>query len=208
MKRVFILINGILVLPGDSQGWTDRGVTWLNTRTDAKAEKFEYASGVLTRRLSQRWRALAIARMCDYYRRAGYEISLVGHSNGCDLIARVIALTGHRFASVHLFAAAADWTPFALALHHDRIGALRLYVSQADTALRCARISRVLLGWAKLGYGSLGLGAPPAARTDPRITICECDTFGHSTWFERGHRFETTMRTLVAGESNLPLLQP
>jgi hypothetical protein len=36
--RVYILINGILNWPGESDGWTDRGVTWLNLHTEAKAE--------------------------------------------------------------------------------------------------------------------------------------------------------------------------
>jgi len=211
MRQVFILVNGILTLPGDSQGWTDRGVTWINSRTEAKAEKFEYACGAISRRLRQQQRVRAISRMCDFYRRAGYEISLVGHSNGCDLIARVIALNGHHYRSVHLFAAATDWPAFALALSHGRIGQLNLYVSAGDRALRFARWSRRFLGWAGLGYGSLGLGywsgfcATPAT---PGLRVVRRDTFGHSTWFERGFHFETTMRLIFESEYHLQIHHP
>lgn len=201
-KHVFILVNGILTRPGASDGWCDRAVTWLHLHTDSRAEKFEYAAGALTRRFWQQARARAIANMVGYYARSGYEISLVGHSNGCDLIGRVIELTAGDFRSAHLFAAAAeagdfDW-PLGLNLEH-----LFLYVSAADRALQLAGLSRKLFGWAGLGYGDLGRRVPPDLAESPRVTVHRRDDYGHSTWFERGARFETTMRQLLLNEQSL-----
>ncbi|HEX2862167.1 MAG TPA: hypothetical protein VHN79_11030 [Lacunisphaera sp.] len=200
--RVFICVNGILTLPDESEGWTDRAVTWLHTHTDFRAEKFEYACGAITRRLRQQWRAQAIAKMCAYYFSAGYEVSLVGHSNGCDLIARVLALVAGHIRSVHLFAAAADWQPFSLALHLNRVARVHLYVSDADRALLFAGLSRNLLGWLGLGYGDLGRTVPAAALRHPKARVNRNDTYGHSSWFERGTRFEATMNLLISHEQN------
>lgn len=200
-KRVFILVNGILNNPGASDGWTDRGVTWLNIKTEGKAEKFEYACGAITRRLRQQQRAEAIARMCDYYFHAGYEITLIGHSNGCDLIARVLEIHQAReFASVHLFAPAADAATFewAVGLWVNRVF---LYVSANDQALKWGGLTRKLFGWAGLGYGSLGREVPAFFEQDTRCLVTRRDDYGHSTWFERGAHFETTMRLIIENES-------
>jgi hypothetical protein len=196
--RVFICVNGILTAPGDSDGWTDRAVTWLHTRTAFRAEKFEYACGAITRRLRQQWRAEAIARMTDFYFRASYDVNFVGHSNGCDLIARVMALRPDaEFGSVHLFAAATDWS----ALEGAQFRRAFLYVSANDRALQLAGLTRRLGGWAGLGYGTLGREVPAVASTDPRVAVARRDDFGHSTWFERGERFETTMQLLTLHEN-------
>lgn len=213
---VWVCINGILTLPEDSEGWTDRAVTWLQTRTAAKAEKWEYAAGALTRRLRQQARAEKIARMLGYYQRAGYECVLAGHSNGCDLIARVLALRGREgcfgapVRAVHLVAAAADWDDFARALARGDVGRVHLYGSRSDRALRIAAVSEKLLGWAGLGYGSLGLEgeqralaenrAALAAGRRPRVFDHSDDRMGHSTWFTRGENFERTMRAILAHE--------
>jgi hypothetical protein len=198
-RRVVICVNGILTDPGASDGWTDRAVTWLHLHTEARAEKFEYAAGALTRRLWQQERAQAIARMVHFYAEAGFTVDLVGHSNGCDLIARVLGITASRhFATVHLFAAAADDPPFADALARRQVGLLFLYGSENDRALHLARASRTLLGWAGLGYGDLGLRVRDFAATQPR-TIAHLDnTQTHSSWFARGAQFEATMRLLAA----------
>lgn len=199
--HVYICVNGILSNPGDAEGWTDRAVTWLHLHTQSKAEKFEYACGALTRRLRQRRRAEAIARMCEYYFNAGYAITLVGHSNGCDLIARVLKLEEHRqFVGAHLFAPAADADAFTVPLRRQ-LGRLNLYVSAGDRALMLAGLSQSLFGWAGLGYGSLGREVPMWLTYHLRVAVTRRDGYGHSTWFERGKRFEQTMELLRQNES-------
>lgn len=206
-RHVFICVNGILNRPGASDGWTDRAVTWLHINTSAHAEKFEYAAGALTRRWFQQQRAEAIARMCDFYVRAGFSISFIGHSNGCDLIARVLALRPRlEVRSIHLVAAAADWAPFGRALC---VGRIFLYVSANDRALALASLSRDLAGWAGLGYGDLGRDVPAEALQDPRVAVIRRDNFGHSDWWTRGERFETTMQLITVKEQvDLPLAKP
>lgn len=205
---VFICVNGVLTRPGDAEGWTDRAVTWLQTQFPSqpvKAEKFEYASGVITRRLRQAARAAAIAKMVGYYHRAGFRLVLVGHSNGCDLIARVLELVAAPINSAHLFAAAAEGEDFARALKERRLGVLHLYGSRHDKALKLAALSRALLGWAGLGYGSLGREATEfvQAHDDGRVFDHSDHDFGHSDWWERGDNFERTMRQLVVNELEL-----
>jgi hypothetical protein len=61
-------------------------------------------------------------------------------------------------------------------------------------------MSRDLFGWAGLGYGTLGLHVPAWCTTNPRCTVHRRDDYGHSTWFERGEKFETTMQLVLSHE--------
>ena len=203
----FICINGILTNPGDADGWTDRAVTWLNVRTDAQCEKFEYATGALTRRLLQNWRAGGIAKMAGYYIAKGCEVVLVGHSNGCDLAARVLdILAPARIRSAHLFAAATDGASLSRALNDRQLGALHLYGSRKDRALQFAGVTAKLLNPLGLGYGDLGRRVDHFAANNnpiggsPVVFAHNDDTQDHSSWFERGENFERTMRAIVANE--------
>lgn len=215
---VWVFVNGILTFPGKSQGWTDRAVTWLQCRYKHKAEKWEYLAGPFTRRLRQQSRARKIATLMAYYQEHGIDVILVGHSNGCDLIARVLSLRGVKpwyyrnpVRSAHLFAAAADWGDYRAALDAGHLQRLHLYGSDNDRALKLARLSRWSFGWLGLGYGSLGLQTAEVEYEDrnhrhhlrlgPRVFDHANDSFGHSTWFTRGARFEATMRALVHNEA-------
>ncbi len=202
---VFICVNGILNNPGESDGWTDRAVTWLNLRTPAKAEKFEYATTALLRRWHQQARADAIAKMARFYQLAGYELVFIGHSNGCDLIERVLEHTTLPVRSVHFFAPACDGETLHRALQLGHVARAFLYGSPFDRALEFARISRELLGWIKiggapLGYGSLGLQVAEFALQHPTVTAHEDDLATHSSWFERGLPFENTMGEILRNE--------
>lgn len=217
-RTVWVCINGINTLPGDSEGWTDRAVTWLQTRTGAKAEKWEYAAGFITRRLKQQSRAEKIARMIGFYQRSGFAVVLAGHSNGCDLIARVLALRGTEdddggppffkepVRAAHLVAAAADWGDFSRALDEGDVQRIHLYGSTNDRALLAATVSRACFGWLGLGYGSLGLEGAHHAMIQRVFTgghpvfDHSDDTMGHSTWWERGAQFELTMQLLTRNE--------
>jgi hypothetical protein len=201
--RVWICINGILTRPGDAEGWTDRAVTWLNLHTSGKAEKFEYAAGILTRRLNQCWRAEAIARMASFYIVEGYEVSLIAHSNGGDLVERVLGLLWPaKIVSAHLFAPACDGVALAHAvIEGEQLGALHLYGSANDGALKLARVSRRLVGWAGLGYGDLGLRVREFAQRTPNAFDHEDNRQSHSSWFARGESFERTMRQIVANDA-------
>lgn len=200
--HVFIYINGIRNDPGDSDGWTDRAVTWTNIKfpeLPIKGEKFEYESTALFRRLRQDDRAKSLVKMIQFYQTYGFRITLVGHSNGGDIIARVLRETS--VDSAHLIAPAADGEDYETALALGRLGTLHIYGSKKDAALRLASWSRRLFGWAGLGYGSLGLSGEDLAEKFPRrVWDHSDDSQGHSTWFDRGPRFEQTMTDIFDHE--------
>lgn len=212
-RLAYVFINGILTLPGDSEGWTDRAVTWINTRTADKAEKWEYAAGPILRRVKQQERAEKIATLCAFYERTGYQVVLVGHSNGCDIIARVLKLRGVKpwyftrpIRSIHLFSPAADAADFLLALEAESVGRVFIYRAGQDRALALGQWSRRLLGWAGLGYGSLGLASDDDTaglelEYRPGVTVYDVPEFGHSDWFTRGEQFERTMVHLDRAEA-------
>lgn len=198
-RTCFIAINGIRTNPGDAEGWTDRFVTWINTRLPdgVVAEKFEYYCSALLRRIKQRERADEISKKVGYYRRAGYRVVLVGHSNGCDLIARVLEACGAEIDAAHLISPAADDDDFAEAIREGTIRRIHLYGSRNDMALKFARMTRPLIGWLGLGYGSLGLRGPEFAALFPEVVHDHSDdTCGHSTWMQRGPRFEALMQAI------------
>lgn len=198
-RTCYIAINGIRTNPGDAEGWTDRFVTWINTRLPdgVVAEKFEYYTSALLRRIKQRQRADEISKKVGYYRRAGYRIVLVGHSNGCDLIARVLEACGAEIDAAHLISPAADEEDFAEAIREGLIRRIHIYGSRNDGALRFARATRPLIGWLGLGYGSLGLRVNEFAAIFPEVVHSHNDdTCGHSTWFQRGSRFESLMQAI------------
>jgi pimeloyl-ACP methyl ester carboxylesterase len=200
MKRTcYIAINGIRTRPGDAEGWTDRFVTWINTRLPdgVVAEKFEYYCSAMLRRVRQRERADAISKKVGYYRRAGYRVVLVGHSNGCDLIARVLEVCGAEIDTAHLISPAADEEDFADAIREGLIRRIHIYGSRNDGALRFAFVTRRLLGWLGLGYGSLGLRGREFAMLFPEVVEDHSDdACGHSTWLQRGQRFEELMQEI------------
>lgn len=208
-RIAWICVNGILTNPGDAEGWTDRAVTWLNLRTAGKAEKFEYAAGAITRRIRQQWRAEAIARMAAFYITGGFEVVFVAHSNGCDLVARVLAqLWPAKIRSAHLFAAATDGDALAHAINEQQLGTLHLYGSANDGAMKLAAVSRRAFGWLGLGYGDLGGRVEEfaayhnggAALVPPAIFAHRDDSHSHGSWFARGESFERTMRAILAHE--------
>ncbi len=200
MKRTcYIAINGIRANPGDADGWTDRFVTWINTRLPdgVVAEKFEYYTSALLRLMRQRQRADEISKKVGYYRRAGYRLVLVGHSNGCDLIARVLEACGAEIDAAHLISPAADEEDFAEAIREGLIRCIHIYGSRHDGALRFAAATRPLIGWLGLGYGSLGLRGREFAELFPEVVQDHSDdSCGHSTWLQRGPRFEALMQDI------------
>lgn len=195
-EPVYIVVNGILVSPGDARGWTDRAVTWLHNEAEVnvQAEKFEYFASALTRRIRQQAHAEDLAALIRRYN--GRELHLVGHSNGCDLILRALRLTLTPIRSIHLIAAACDEdfdrNGLNEALVSLRLRAVHLYTSPDDGVLKwLARPSRLLFGWLGLGYGLLGLVGPKFEAAPDCVTRDDRPGYGHSTWFSDEHFVET-----------------
>lgn len=202
-RTVFLCINGILTDPRRADAWTDEAVDWINRKLPdgVVAVSYEYNATPLLRRWGQRERAEHIAAKAAAYRRAGYRVVLVGHSNGCDLIARVIGGISAEVDTVHLFSPAADEADFERAIEMETVRRIFIYGSRHDLALRYgAQLSRRLT-FGKLGYGSLGLRGREFARQHPEVVEDHSrDDFGHSDWFvPRGH-FTQTMGLLAQNE--------
>lgn len=208
-KPVYILVNGILTFPGSAKAWTDRGVTALlaDDRVDVVAEKFEYFGGALTRRFWQGRNADNLASLIRRY--AGRKIHLVGHSNGCDLIARALAITATEIASIHLIAGAVDEDFDRNGINEDlvcaQLGKVFVYASSDDAVLRWLAVpSRALFGWAGLGYGALGLTGPEGVTESvgARVIVSTRPGFGHSTWFTAEH-FAETLNAILRNDGHL-----
>lgn len=198
-RDVFIFVNGILTSPGNSRAWTDRGVQWMNNYAadGTVSDKFEYFTPALLRRFFQARNAANLAETLAQY--PGGRLHLVGHSNGCDLIARAIRLTSAPIASVHLIAAALerDFSKNGLGerLQRGQIGGVFCLCSRADQVLRyAARFSQIaslgLLGYGDLGYRGASAPVPPRVYHSWR-------SMGHSEWFA-GPNFDSTMRAVLS----------
>jgi len=204
-RTVYLAINGIRFKPGTARGWPERLCDWINCRMPdgVIADRREYYTTAVTRFIKQRRRTDELGRKVSRFKNAGYRVVLVGHSNGCDIIGRLLRDIGTEVASCHLFAPAAQEADFEDALINDVVQRIHIYGSINDKALQWGKITRVLGGWAGLGYGSLGLrGGEFAAAFPGRVIDHSNNTFGHSTWFTEGQTFERTMRLLTDNDIN------
>lgn len=204
MRTAFILVNGIFNDPGSDNAWTDFGVDWLNLHTvePTVTVAYEYGTDAIFRSLKQKARTEAIARRADAYHQNGDRVILVGHSNGCDLIARVIKT--QQVDEVHLISPATDESELDVGIKAGNVGAVFIYGSTGDLVLKYgARATRILtLGLA--GFGSLGLRGPAYAAKHPKIVFDLSDNrHGHGTWLD-DHNLIATLGA-VATNSGLTL---
>lgn len=203
-KRVSIFVCGILTFPGASRNWTGRAVTWTHRHTDQRAEKIEYFVGPISRAFGQRHRAHKLARTLEFYE--GWDINLVGHSNGCDVILDTLReMPWMPIRSLHLISAACSADSRANGLDELLSGRAvpfsrpsepivqraTVYIAGRDRALLLAG---TITGKA-LGYGTLG-------RTGPVIWmhpvhVVKEPAYGHSDWFTPDN-FDSTMKNVTA----------
>lgn len=195
--RVHCVVNGILTRPGEARNWTGRAVTWTHLHTDAKAEKVEYWAGPLDRIFGQKARAQKLYKTLSYY--AGHQLTLSGHSNGCDVILDMLRDYPDcpRIGRLNLVSAAceSDFDKNGLNDHliGGHVGEVRVFCGGQDKALALAHT------WAGrlLGYGTLGLDGPQhvAPEVADRVGCLTWTQWGHSTCWEDAH-FDQTMREL------------
>lgn len=199
-RRVYIFVNGILTNPLDTQGWTDRACRWIDRYTEHKADRFEYLSGAITRRLFQNARVEKFTEIVSEY--VDLDLVLVAHSNGCDIISRFLLKTRLRIKEIHLIAAACerDFSQNGInaAMEAGRLDDCFLYGSKNDKALQLAFNTGKFLRFFGLGYGTLGLKGPKKVACPLRVHRLSMDEYDHSTWFDPNH-FENTMRLITRG---------
>lgn len=198
-RKVYFLINGILTLPGNVNAWTDNAEAWIEGNTPYKATRMEYACGVLTRRFRQNDRVNDLELVCKKYEKE--RLVLVAHSNGCDMVLRLLMKRSLIFDHIHLIAGAceSDFKKNGLndALQLDQVKKLSIYWSPNDSALKKARLSSILLSWIGLGYGYLGLtGAKNLNQSQSHKVNSIEKAWDHSDWF-KPENFENTMKLVV-----------
>lgn len=195
-RLAYIFVPGINSWPGAPDGWTDRAVTWIHSRTEHCAEKFEYLAGALTRRLLMDRRANALSKLVDHYPEDSHIVALVGHSNGCEIIRRAILRAQRPVNQVYLFAPAVSAQARTHKLHQmladGRIGFLTIFLAGRDSVL-----TRRFLG-----------GRPPEYvrgqfETEHHTTIHSDPRHGHSTYWAPAH-FEDTMRRIAGPFGGTP----
>lgn len=200
---VIAFVNGILTRPSDDRAWTDRMAGSFSRVRWTIPVPYEYWSGPLTRRWTQQRHAAALVEACAAAAAAEHAatgvsvpVLLVGHSNGCDIVDRALALPWPehvRRAGVALVAAAAEAsftrTAWGSLYMRDTRFRVRIYCSPRDRALRVGGLTRALAPFG-LGYGTLGLTGPrdlpPGLSADDpsieaRLSVMRTE-LGHTWW--------------------------
>lgn len=199
-REIVIFVNGILTRPGSAKNWTGKGVTWFHTKRMVFAEKVEYISGALfSRSWGQKRRAEKLRKTLEYYK--GWDIHLVGHSNGSDVIFDCLKnMDWPEIKSITLFSPACSADFEKLGLNDPKairnIGKINVYIAGKDWALVLASsfVGKFF------GYGSLGKEGPK--NNSKKAYVAKFMNYGHSTWFEK-EKFDHTMKLVVNGMYDL-----
>lgn len=201
-KHVWIYIPGIFTVPGRETNWTKRAITYTHLNSGDCAEDFEYFTGPLLRSFGEGERAQKLAKKLAFYAEAGWEMSLVAHSNGADVALDALDLLAVRVAhppvirNLHFFSPAchADCTQAGLAPVICR--ATTVYIADRDRAMQ---IANTVIG-RDLGFGTMGgIDGPQniEACVSP-VHVVHMPDYDHNDWFNTPDRFELTMQMIGA----------
>lgn len=195
-QRVYILINGILTRSTDHQDWPERAEDWIQAHGYGLGRPYMYFTGALTRLFYQWKRVKDVIKIMESYAGA-FDIILVGHSNGADIICRVLQQSRIHVSEVHLIAGACEnqcsKNGINAAIKKGRLDCAFFYCSKNDDALKFAQRSHWLLR-----FGDLGLTGPSKLSTlaDSRSVIYWRDDLNHCDWWNEKN-FESTIRIIV-----------
>lgn len=198
-QRIYIFANGILNFPRSSHGWTDRAVIWCEQR-GLLAGKFEYFCPALTRRIWQGWNTEKLVDKLAEHR--DRPITLVAHSNGCELVCRAMRRAIVEGVRIHFLSPATDASfdrnGLNQAMSDGRVESAAIHWGGRDRAMWFAWLSLKAFGWLGLGYGTLGLTGPKNVSPEhSQRVLSHCEpSFGHSSWFA-ALWFEQTMRAVT-----------
>ena len=195
MKKIYIYVNGIMNVPGSSKNWTGRAVTSTHLQTQHYAEKVEYLTfATFTRLFGQRGRVKKLARTLSFY--DGWEITLVGHSNGCAVILDALKyLEWPPIKRVVFFSPACitdcKKNGVRAAQEFGRLDQFEVFVGGRDRPLRYAAtwVGRM---W---GYGTMGIKGP-TNHVPAKTRIVVMSQWGHSDWWS-DFNFPWTMRQVL-----------
>jgi len=188
--QVYFYVCGILTVPGASDNWTGKAVTWTHLHKHIPAEKIEYFGTPLNRNLKQDERARRFLKNLRYYNSAGFEISIAGHSNGADVILDALKLFQRPIKALHLIAPACSEDCEKSGLNDVLCDNITIHWSSSDTALKLVKLAGSLFG-----FGILGLVGPQNIRI-PMSNI-QYPNYDHSDWFSH-QNFQQTMNLLTS----------
>jgi hypothetical protein len=192
IETVVIVVPGLGADTSDNAGFAPRLARDVCGEYGFKGVEVRYYAGPLLRRLSLSRIVRDVVEDATFFLERGYRVRMVGFSNGAEVICRALRAmdlkVGWQVDRVALFGAACDASfndnglNRALMLHEVR--EVVVGVSKADSVLsRWARLSRLLFGWLRLGFGTLGYSGPvevhPAVR---RWVVLVSRDYGHSDW--------------------------
>lgn len=205
-RTAIIVVNGILTDPRRDNAWTDTSVDWFNTHchNPVVTTSYEYNADIVFGKLGQSHRVKAIIERVKEYHRHGDRIILIGHSNGCDIIAKVLHEV--HVDEAHLISPATDEKEIELGIAMNNVNHVHIYGSTRDMALKIgAQLSRFIT-FGLLGYGSLGLRGPALAAKWPGVVHdYSNNSFGHSTWITPRESLINTLR-FIAYNSSIKLI--
>jgi hypothetical protein len=190
-KIIFIYVNGIMTMPGKSENWNGKAVTWTHINTPYHAEKIEYFVGPISRVLGQKKRSQKLKKTMLFYLKKGWNVCLVGHSNGCDVIMDTLrsyddaemTIVREQIVGIHLIAAAAQNDFNKNGLNRVNVPVF-VYIGGKDWPLVLSSSA----GRA-IGYGSLGKNGPKNSTVETTVHIEE--NFSHGDWFADENLDET-----------------
>lgn len=206
-RRIYIYVNGILTRPGKASNWNGRAVTRTMLDTPHIAEKVEYMSfPTLSRLFGQRNRVIKLARTMTFYIDAGFELVLVGHSNGGAVVVEAMRyMEWPRVEEVHLISSAGkrDFHRNGLRLAQDRgsVGKVVVYIAGRDTWLKVAGAVGGMFG-----YGTLGKDGPRNHCLDTTEIVRRND-WEHSDWWT-DQNFPWTMRQILGSNNGRKETKP
>jgi len=202
--RVYILLPGIHTKPSDNNNWAPAMASAIGITYDtAKAEEFRYYSSLFHKN-GMKERVGFVIDLCHRWWSAGYEVVIVGHSDGCEIVRQVLIEGPSIFKAAHLIAGAveADFKENGLlkVIEDNKVETIFCYVSKGDKVIdKWARASIRFLSWLKITFGTLGFDGPknvPEEMIGSRVVIIERMSLRHSEWFS-GVNWQSTFNSIT-----------
>lgn len=210
-KVIWIFVRGIAGNASDLKEWEQGGVDWVLQDQYCRERGFvarcdSYECSFLTVWMNEPKRARQLAAVIRSYLDAGYEVHLVGHSNGTRVIREALKLLRWpKVGTVHFVCGACDSdferTGLNYALKHHRIERFYYYVGGRDWAMK---LENTFLG--KLDFAlpekscPMGLRGPRNVAKEVRNRVIDNSTgwerFGHGTCFTAAH-FNNTLKRIT-----------
>jgi len=207
-NRLFLFLNGVNNDPNSIHQSTDV-MHRICQKWHIRSDKYEYECTFLDRRVFQWKRVKHVIELVHAYQSDGLDVHLVGHSNGSDIICRVIKDKSVTLGGIHLIAGACDASfkknNINQAIEDNRLDRVTVFCSDNDQAL--IKAGWKWIEWLKyigLGYhqgsGCLGKVGPKyrSIKAHKITKVVRDNTLDHPDWY-KGEQLEKTVRVIVGG---------